>query len=362
MKHLLILIFGTILITSGSFGQIAITSHNVTPFSCSASKVLDISVVNSTPEYITCMITARLTTTSGQGVFIVHSTPLELKPGVTRVSASSVTGDIITAENAAGQYCAGTSKLLEGSYQLCFQIQMVGFELPIESCFPIVATSSTFLHLVSPADKSTISTQNPVLNWVHSGVIPVLDPRESFELLLTEKRNDQSATQALAENNPLLYIPKLQSHTTLYPYNYEKLEFGKTYAWNVIHKYDGYLVQSTECWTFELIEWEDPRDVKYVDISASKSSDITQVFQSFYFRFDEPYQSNELTIEVFDGQQNRIDPAPNNDSADAEQIKQYGFNGYRLNLSEYNLKAGDYKLIIRDAKGKEYSVKIHYNR
>jgi|GEM_PF-6983260 len=362
MKRLLTFLLGALLATPASIAQITIANHSVTPFSCSPARVLDITVVNSSPETISTLIKATLTSTTNQGVFIARSTTIELKPGLSRLSSSAITEEIIVADNVLGQYCSGTSKLLEGSYQLCFEIEAVGFELPLETCFPLIASSSTFLHLVSPSDKSTINTQNPLLNWVHSGTIPVTDPRESFELVLVEKPFDQSAVQALAENSPLLFIPKLQSHVTMYPINVDKLEFGKEYAWQVIHKYDGYFVQSTECWTFQLDDWEDPRDVKYVDVSASKGSDVVQVFQSFFFRFDEPYQSKELVIEVYDQQLNRIEPQPDNDQADADQIKQYGFNGYRLNLSDYNLKPGNYKLLIRDAKGKQYSVKIHYNR
>lgn len=345
-----------------SAGQVLVTGHSFTPFSAAPRRVFDLSVTNPLPEARSIKIKATLRLQGGEAVLSAESAPFEVAPGFQRINSASILESLSIADNAYGSYMNGTSRLLEGTYELCYEVFTLGGELPTNQCYPLIATNSTFLHLVSPSDRSVVNVTNPALTWTHSGIVPSSDPRETFTLTLVEMLDGQKASQAIAENSPHLLIPKLTSHAILYPLNTPRLEAGKQYAWQVIHLYDGYLVQASDVWTFRLEDWEDPRDVKYVDISASKGHEIVDVYESFYFRYDESYNSTDLKIAIINSQGEAIKPEPQNDDPAASSLQSNGFNGYRLRLSPYNLKAGDYIIRISDAKGKLFSVQIKYHR
>ncbi|MFM9986073.1 MAG: hypothetical protein ACKVOK_12615 [Flavobacteriales bacterium] len=343
--------------------QVMVTSHAITPLSCSEDRMLDIVLSNSTPEAIQVNITAVLSLDNGSPLCVVNAFGISVPMGVTSFRGSNIPHDYRFSEHPVAQYLSSSGKLLAGSYEICYEITTVNSEFPSRNCFPLLSSFSSFLQLIYPMDKQVIEELNPMLTWTHSGLLPTSDSRETFELLLVEKNKDQSAAQAISENALQLNITDLKSHTLLYPLNSAKLLEGHQYAWQVIHRFDGMLLESSDYWWFEIGEWEDPRDVKYVDITASKSSDIVTVYNSFYFRFDEAYNEKDIHVFLYNNEGKLIEPATDNDSSTAAgSAKKNGFNGYRVNLSVYNLKAGNYKLQVANAKGEKYIVNIHYKK
>ncbi len=347
--------------TSAAEAQILITSHGVTPFTCTPQKMLDISVFNQNINEVSIQITGTLTQ-DGKVLCTVTSESLLLSHGDSKLRGREILANYNFTELPAAQYIASSGKLLAGNYMYCIKITSPSSEMPAETCFPLMSAYSSFLQLISPSDRQVIEEFNPILTWTHSGILPTSHPRETFELLLSEKNEDQSAAQALAENALLLHVPKLGSHTTLYPLNAPKLKEGGQYAWQVIHKYDGNLIESSQTWWFEIREWEDPRDIKYIDITTSKRGDVVPVYHSFYFRFDEIYNSDKLEIRIIDSKQNIISPLVSNDLGEEGMTKKNGFNGYKLNLAPYNLKQGSYTVSIKNAKGQVYSIVIDYRK
>jgi hypothetical protein len=343
--------------------QVVINSSSVTPFNCSAENLLDIKITNTASTDLIVSIAGTLQMDNGYVLCTVNAQSVSVPVGTINLKGMLIISDFNYSEHPIAQYLASSGKLLAGGYQLCIEISSPSMEFPTQNCFPLTSSYASFLQLIYPNDKSIISERNPLLTWAHSGIIPIGDGRETFELVLVEKGKSQSSEQALAENELLLNIPMLQSHTILYPVNAPSLNEGLQYAWRVLHKFDGVLIESSDAWWFEMSEWEDPRDIKYVDVTASKSTDIVPVYHSFYFRFDERYNSNELTAVLLDESGKIIKPAAENDSeSSAVAAKKNGFNGYKLNLTPYHLKQGRYVLQISDAKGKNYRINIQYNK
>jgi hypothetical protein len=363
MKYnLLFTLLLALMLSFSTKAQVLVTSYTVNALSCSPSKMLDITLTNSTTNSMEVSVEASVKTSDGKQLCLATATNLSLNVGVNKLNGASVLSDFFYSELPAAQMLAAQGRLISGTYDYCVKVTFPGGEFPVESCFPLVSNFSSFLQLLNPMDKEVIEILNPTLTWTHSGFLPSTDPAETFEMILAEKKSDQSAGQALAENEWLLNQNQLKSHSILYPLNAPKLEVGKQYAWQVLHKYNGVLLESSDIWWFEIDEWEDPRDIKYVDINASKSIDVVEVYQSFYFRFDEVYNSDQMFIQLVDEGQKVIEPLVENDRPGAASIKKNGFNGYRFNLTPYHLKAGNYTLKIANAKGKVYSIKIHYNK
>ncbi|MFO0361975.1 MAG: hypothetical protein ACK500_09115, partial [Flavobacteriales bacterium] len=213
-------------IALASAGQVLVSGHSFTPFSAAPNRVFDLSVTNPLPEVRSVKIKATFRLQGGEAVLSAESVPFEVAPGVQRITSSSVLESLSIADNAYGSYMNGTSRLLEGTYELCYEVFTLGGELPTNQCYPLMATNSTFLHLVSPSDRSVVNVKNPALTWTHSGFVPSSDPRETFMLTLVEMLDGQKAPQAIAENSPHLLIPKLTSHAILYPLNTPRLEAG----------------------------------------------------------------------------------------------------------------------------------------
>lgn len=345
-----------------SSAQVSLISTGLQAMKCDPYSALTTTWMNAGLNPTEVLCTATLRDGSGNTVFTAKSEPFTIVVGLNTISGISVLSDYRYAETAVGQYIATSNLLPAGNFELCFAWTSQNAEFPGEYCFPIFSSFSSFLQLIFPANKSEIQEPNPMLNWIHSGSIPTQIPGETFELLLTKKETVQSPAQALSLNPLLLNLSDLRSHSIMYPLNAPSLEDGSTYVWQVKRLFQGEVLETTEVWEFTMLEMEDPRDIKYVDVTASKSADIVEVFQSFFFRFDEKYNDAELHVLIQDIEGKIILPETTNDNENTVTAKKNGFNGYRLNLNQLGLKGGYYNLVLTNAKGRQYIIRIHYNK
>jgi hypothetical protein len=362
MKDLikLSLLFSLLIHSINMNSQVTIQTGSFSPFSISPDQLLNSTVSNVSGQSQNGIITTTLYSSDRRVMCVVTSSIFEIPTGITQLNGKSIIQEYSYSELPIAQYLYSTGRLLAGNYEVCSELEYTNSELPAESCTPILSDYSSFLQLQFPMDGSSIEEPNPILTWIHSGILPTTNFRETFELLLVEKGTDQSAIQALNENALHLYITNLNTHALLYPINSKPLETGKQYAWQVLHKFDGILLESSESWWFEYKEYEDPRDIKYVDITDGNPKESIDVYHSLYVRFDEAYNSSVLNIELIDETGKRIAPNVENDMTTSSAMKKNGFNGYKINLSGYQLKAGSYRVRITDSMNKLHTIRINY--
>jgi hypothetical protein len=348
------------LIASIAQSQLTLLPPLVSAFSYLPAQVMSVTVSNASSDEIYFELEAQLSAEKFGLLYTARSISLKAKPGITQIDGKKAIETTEFNENSVSLFSLASGALPTGQYQLCYRITSNSLETPITSCFQFYSDQTSFLNLTQPLDKSTIDNPMPLLCWTHSGPLPSKDPNESFSLVLVEKFADQSAAEALSNNQILARISNLTSHTVPYPLGGKTLEYGKAYAWQVIHYYNEVEIELSEAWTFQLDLREDPRDYKYVDLTSYKSGTPVTVYQSLYFRFDERYNSNMVDIALQNTVGNEIEPTTYKDDKYALEPKKNGFNGYRINFQSLNLKPGIYVLKMMDGKGMKYEITIDF--
>lgn len=323
--------------------------------------MLNVTLLNSSTNTVSGHLESQLTSEKGEIVCVVKGQQLELQPSSSRsVSGASNIEDYLFGDGATALYAMEQGQLLAGTYQWCVTFNAPSLEVSPENCLPVISSFQNFLNLLQPDNRSVVDTKTPVLIWTSGNNKPFPSPSERFELLLVQMAPDQSANEAIVENAPLFLLPNA-TKTVLYPPFAEKLEYGKKYAWKVTHYVGDAIIQSSEVWSFTLAEWEDPRDLKYVDTKKSNQG-LIEVYDSFYFRFDERYRGEDLTVYLRDSKGAVLKLDAVNDGYGSGSAKQNGANGYRLNLTPYKLEAGQYSLSIANASGEQFEFFIQYHR
>ncbi len=110
--------------------------------------------------------------------------------------------------------------------------------------------SGTPIMLSLPMDGDTIQEDEPVFVWQTTLSNLQNDPRLNVQLSVVEMEEDQTATEAIAENNPVFTRQNLLSSSLTYSSIDHELEEGVWYAWQVVLFYNGVQVQQSEVWKF----------------------------------------------------------------------------------------------------------------
>lgn len=359
MKVIIAIFF--IAISLVGHAQMSILLGNLNTTRMTADQLLDITVSNSGPQSLTAFVSADLKDNTGRVVCSVNSIQLEINKGKNAFKGIQITENIEYAETAIAQYLLETGNLQGGIYQWCVRLTSAEIETDVEVCKPISSNFYNFLNLVYPSNNQKVETKNPTLTWTHNRSFPAPSSTERYELQLVEIGADQTPGEAIVENTPLLKLSRLDNHSIVYPFDAMPLEYGKKYAWQVVQWIGENPILFSDVWTFELREWEDPRDVKYVESKNSKQG-VIQVYDSFYFRFDEDYSADQLEIKILNSNGEVITVSALNDKTSEVGVKSNGPNGYRLNLTPYRLEGGQYTISIINGRNEQSNFLINYNK
>jgi len=105
--------------------------------------------------------------------------------------------------------------------------------------------------LSSPADKAAIESPYPQFTWMPPTPYDMFT-NLSYDLLLTEVTEGQSATEAIQYNTPIYSKSDIAQPYESYASSFTKLDTGKIYAWQVIAKNGLSYAAKTEVWTFKV--------------------------------------------------------------------------------------------------------------
>lgn len=140
-----------------------------------------------------------------------------------------------------------------GSYIACYQATSnLRKDVPVaQECIRFNIDPLSPPLLSSPADKATIESPYPQFTWMPPSPYNMFT-NLSYDLLVTEVTEGQSATEAIQYNTPIYSKSDLAQPYESYASSFTKLDTGKIYAWQVVAKNGLSYAAKTEVWTFKI--------------------------------------------------------------------------------------------------------------
>ncbi|MES2061779.1 MAG: DUF928 domain-containing protein [Bacteroidota bacterium] len=247
----------------------------------------------------------RLTITVSErnaGVICIINTPeFKIYPGANPIPNAAASGARIQFSNSnVGRITAASRAFPQGDYDYCFSLAISGSDNPpVEQCFGYVLAPFAEMNLIDPYNKDNICDKRPLLSW--QPLIPAV-PGSAYQLVLTEIKTGQSATDALNYNLPLVNQSGILSPVLPYPSISRELENKKRYAWQVTAYKDQTILNRSEIWEFRI----DCKDsIRKVDTAASYRDIGDMSGGNFYiadgylnFSFVNSYNAGPLKYEI----------------------------------------------------------------
>ncbi|QXV63630.1 DUF928 domain-containing protein [Mucilaginibacter sp. 21P] len=226
-------------------------------------------------------LTITVTERSAGVICIINTPEFTVYPGAGSIPVAAASGARIQfSSSQVGKITAASRAFPQGDYDYCFSLQVSGSDNPpVEQCFEYVLAPFAEMNLLDPYNKDQICDKRPLLTW--QPLIPAV-PGATYQLVLTEIRSGQNATDALNYNLPLINQPGILSPVLPFPPIAQELENKKRYAWQVTAYKDMTILNRSEIWEFTI----DCKDsVKKADTSASYR-DISDMAGGNYYIAD----------------------------------------------------------------------------
>lgn len=280
-------------------------------------------------------------------------------PGNTAFPATAFRNSIFTfGNNSYGSLVSQTRNFPPGEYSFCFQFipadKMSNDDF--EDCFDANVQPLLPISLISPAEFDTICQKRPLLSW--QPPMPY-NPGIRFRLLLTEKREGESAEESITKHSPLLLLDQINSVAVNYPASYPELKEGKTYCWQVVAYQSGLIISTSEIWEFTVQCKEPPTTTAYDSYRDPKSLSAGNFYianRILRFAFVNDYNVTKLSYAIYDLSDTRT-PIRN-----LPQINLAGgINKIGIDLTELDMQPGkQYLLRVLPFNGKAIEVKFIY--
>ena len=347
--------------------QVSIVNIQVMPYNITPEAMLSASVMNNADPQQAELI-SRLYNFNNELLLTVQSSPFTLKKGLNSpAEGSRRVSSTVYGSSSHAEYIRTTKGLPTGTFRICVDVIVSKAQEPQDQfCDEIESNFNQYLYLVYPADKDTIDTKTPLLNWTHSEPFSVLTQGESYRMVVTAIKEKQSAEEAVTVNEPLMMKNYLVSHNLQYPYDSKELQEGGHYAWQVQKVANGVITNKTEAWEFYLRKKPEEREIKYVALKqVIDGSFYTTWSGKIYFKFSEEYNSKgKITAWIRSDKGKEFPVVIDKDSKDkgpASNIKVTGDNRFVLDLDKDNIKPGHYIMEVRNEKKETYFLKFYFS-
>lgn len=141
-----------------------------------------------------------------------------------------------------------------GSYVACYRAYFAGpkGEEPLgDECVRINIDPLSPPLLNTPADRSEIETPYPQFTWMPPTPFDMFT-NLSYDITVCEIKEGQKPVEAIEYNTPVYTKSNLTQPADNYNTSFEKLEAGKTYAWQVAAVNGMNYTAKTEIWSFSV--------------------------------------------------------------------------------------------------------------
>jgi hypothetical protein len=248
-----------------------------------------------------------------------------------------------------------------GSYVACYRAYFTGTkgEEPLgDECIRMNIDPLSPPLLNTPADKSEIETPYPQFTWMPPTPFDMFTSL-SYEISVCEIKEGQKPVEAIQYNMPVYTRANLTQPTDNYSSSFEKLEEGKTYAWQIAAINGMSYSVKTDVWSFTVkkkaneVSRANPNYILLGLPEESKgiynlSDDLLNIK---YYSFEKEHESF-IRIMTADGSL-------------VEEFKQkiiYGDNFLTHKLSKDVKKGVLYKVVLTTEAGKVQSAIININK
>jgi hypothetical protein len=182
----------------------------------------------------------------------IKTNQFNVLPGTNPIPANAArTASIRLGNNKLGQMLSINRFFPEGDYEYCYTLQYVRSDnLPDDQCFSYLLTPFSDLNLTDPYNRTKICEKRPMLSW--QPLVPsVLGAY--YQLVLTEIKTGQNATEAINYNLPIINQQKIVSPVLMYPPTAPELKQHTRYAWQVSAYKDQAVLNRSEIWEFTVL-------------------------------------------------------------------------------------------------------------
>lgn len=126
---------------------------------------------------------------------------------------------------------------------------LIAFQVKSQSQYPVM--------LSMPIDFDTIIETEPVLSWQTDVQGLISDPRYSQRLILCELFENQTKSESINLNQPLVVLNDYQSTVYNYSSTTDALEPGHTYTWQIQIMFNSLQVDQSSIYQFTIAEPND---------------------------------------------------------------------------------------------------------
>ena len=246
------------------------------------------------------------------------------------------------AGNAFGSLVNQTRNFPPGEYSFCFRFMPSDKTSndDFEDCFDAMVQPLLPISLLLPADLDTICQKRPLLSW--QPPMPYYNNMR-FRLLLTEKRDGESASASILKHAPLLLLDQISGVAVNYPASYPELKEGKTYCWQVAAYQSGLIISTSEIWEFTVQCKEAASPVSndsYRELKVLSAGNYYIANRFLKFAFANNYNVTRLSYTIYDLSEGR------KPIKDLPLVKlTNGINKIDIDLSELDLVPGKQYLL-----------------
>lgn len=348
----LIVIF-ILIISQYCNGQINILSTTWSEVLVTPTALTKVNVNNLSSTSTLAQVKVTVSDMNAQELLIILSSPITIKPGISFLTPSGFQ-EIRYARSSSSDYIRTQNTLPPGNFIFCIELVANEVEVLDNYCETIQSTRDEFLTLISPSDGDSLYTQYPNLVWNHNGNFGD-GVNRFYRIVISPKNSNEKNEEALSLNNPIWVSPPLKSHILNYPQGAPSLAQGKTYVWQVQLLLDGVVIQTSEVWNFSIAMPPVILDIKYINLSREKFTPVFDAYQTIFLRFDEPYNAENLKIEVYTDQKTSLNLPFTIEGSSSGRASG---DTYLLNIDVSTLTPRDmpYQIVITNGQGIGYNL------
>lgn len=364
LKNLLLLALLVFIVRMAN-AQISILSSSINAFNITPQSIMQVNVMNNDQEtmvYLEC----KIFNSGNEQLLNVKTQPFILRKGMNALSGFNMQfGSVEYSNSNQSTYVKSMHTLPSGKFNACYVLSLLSNEPGDEYCLDLESDISSFLTLISPMDKDTIDTPNPMLVWTHSEPFNILAPGEYFRIIVSELLKDQNTESGVTSNTPIYMKNYVTTHQLLYPYDAKELEPGKHYGWQVQKLSNGVIVNKSEAWEFVFKVDKKGVQNKYVLLKSKLDAGYyTHTDGKIYFVFDEEYTSKNIVCSIFNSKREQLIPKLINEAykenENAALAKKIGLNKYEIDLNSMNISSGMHTLEVKNEKGEVFYLKFYF--
>lgn len=194
------------------------------------------------------------------------------------------------------------NQLVSGNFQLCVAVTDLYESIPeADECFDVELQSQDIINdlnlnpieLQSPSHKDTIDEIRPMLTWIPPS--PTYQGT-NYQILLVEKRENQTCTEALNNNLPLIHKKDVLTNILNYPVESPALEKGHKYCWRASAHKDLKEYSRSEDWEF-VVKGEEEKKLQGVPF-INELNGLTLFSKENEFKFALNNFSNQKKVDI----------------------------------------------------------------